>query len=99
VDIEILFATACPNIERARARLREALDLAAVAATIRETEVSTPASAACLGMRGSPTILIDGHDPFANGEPASLSCRLYRTDHTVDGAPSVRQLLAAVNRS
>ena len=45
-------------------------------------------------MHGSPTLLIDGVDPFAApGRPSSLSCRLYRdaTGHA-DGAPPVDAL-------
>ena len=54
--------------------------------------------AARRGMHGSPTILIDGIDPFAvPGQPASVSCRLYRdSDGRADGAPSVRQLRRAI---
>jgi hypothetical protein len=48
---------------------------------------------------GSPTLLIDGVDPFAApGEPASLSCRLYRLpDGSLDGVPSLDQLRAALD--
>ncbi|WP_324618442.1 organomercurial lyase [Streptomyces sp. XY413] len=49
-------------------------------------------------MTGSPTLLLDGIDPFAvAGAPASVSCRLYRD---ADGAPSIRalrQALAGIN--
>jgi hypothetical protein len=50
--------------------------------------------AARQGMHGSPTILVDGVDPFAEpGQPGTVSCRLYRdSDGRVDGAPSVSQL-------
>jgi hypothetical protein len=49
-------------------------------------------------MHGSPTILVDGVDPFAGpGAAASLSCRLYRnSEGRADGAPSVRQLRRAI---
>ena len=31
-------------------------------------------------MTGSPTLLVDGADPFARpGQPPSISCRLYLT--------------------
>ncbi|MFF0446266.1 alkylmercury lyase family protein [Streptomyces sp. NPDC004609] len=61
-------------------------------------EVTDPAEAARLGMTGSPTVLIDGTDPFTTpGTPASVSCRLYRgPDGTVDGAPSVPELRRAL---
>ena len=45
-------------------------------------------------MHGSPTLLIDGTDPFAApGQPPSLSCRFYRdTTGLTEGAPSVETL-------
>lgn len=98
VDIEILYVTACPHLDRARSRVREALAAVGVPASVRETEVATTDCAVRLGMCGSPTILIDGRDPFPTAEAGSLSCRLYRTDHALDGAPSVRQLIEAVKR-
>ncbi|SNT59553.1 Alkylmercury lyase [Actinacidiphila glaucinigra] len=57
--------------------------------------------AARWGMTGSPTVLLDGIDPFAvAGAAPSVSCRLYLgEDGTRDGAPSVaslREVLAAV---
>jgi hypothetical protein len=58
----------------------------------------TAAQAEEYGMRGSPTVLIDGRDPFAGpGDGASLSCRLYRDEQgRVQGAPSTGQLRAAL---
>src|SRR4051794_14140426 len=46
------------------------------------------------GMTGSPTLLIDGTDPFARpGSEPSLSCRLYPSENgRVEGAPSVDDL-------
>jgi hypothetical protein len=46
------------------------------------------------GMHGSPTILVDGVDPFAGpGQSGTVPCRLYRgSDGRVGGAPSVSQL-------
>jgi hypothetical protein len=74
--------------------------IAGVAATTTETEVATAADAARVGMRGSPTILIDGKDPFGDpGDQTSLSCRLYDVGGSIDGAPSVEQLVAALERS
>lgn len=97
VDIDVLYVPACPNVDRARERLVSALDAAGVAATIRETEVSTPEEAARAGMHGSPTILINGRDPFLReGEDASLSCRLFDVGGSVEGAPSMEQLVAVL---
>jgi hypothetical protein len=49
------------------------------------------------GNRGSPTVLIDGEDPFADPDaPVGLACRVYPTADELAGAPSVAQLTAAL---
>jgi hypothetical protein len=61
-----------------------------VKASVEETEVATPEAAARLGMRGSPTLIVDGLDPFpSNVVEGALACRLYKTGHRVDEAPTV----------
>ena len=90
--IDILYVRDCPNRATARERVHAALDHASATATVSETEVANAHDAALLGMRGSPTILIDGRDPFGGEEP-SVSCRRYPTAAGIDGAPSVEQLL------
>lgn len=52
-------------------------------------------------MRGSPTLLIDGADPFAApGQPPSMSRRLYRDDDgQASGAPSAGQLRQAIEQA
>jgi len=53
------------------------------------------AAARC--MTGSPTLLIDGIDPFSAGRPSSMSCRVYLDESgAVVGAPSVAQLREAL---
>jgi hypothetical protein len=97
VRIDLLYVPGCPNRERTRGRLREALAATGIDAAIREIEVTTPQGAADAGMRGSPTILINGRDCFVTSdESPSLSCRLYATDGGLDGAPTVAQLVAAL---
>ena len=61
---------------------------------VHRREVTDEREAAKAGMHGSPTLLVDGVDPFAApGQPPSLSCRLYRdaTGHA-DGAPQADAL-------
>jgi hypothetical protein len=55
--------------------------------------------AAQWGMRGSPTLLVDGVNPFAApATPPGLSCRIYRDESgRADAAPSpvaLRRVLA-----
>ena len=50
--------------------------------------------------RGSPTLLIDGVDPFADLDaPIGLSCRLYKTEHGYSGAPTLDQLRAVLDEA
>lgn len=101
VEIDLLYVPDCPNRRIARTHVESALAQTGVAALVREREVRTSEEAARLGMRGSPTILIDGADPF--GDPAgsaALSCRLYRhrSDAGFSGAPTVEELIEAIVR-
>jgi len=97
VEIDILGVPDCPNVAVVRARLSEVLGYVGVEATVRETVIETPAAAEQAGMRGSPTILVDGRDPFdGEGETGSLSCRLYTEAGQISGAPTVAQLAEAI---
>lgn len=59
--------------------------------------VDTPEAAEQFGFRGSPSILIDGVDPFARpGDPIGLSCRVYATPRGPAGSPTVDQLRAVL---
>ena len=67
---------------------------------IEEILVEDESAAAQLGFAGSPTILIDGDDRFAEGTAdPSLACRLYRTPEGLQGSPSVAALSAALTDS
>ena len=84
----------CPGWHIAHDRLREALDVAG----LREREihlqkVETPEEADRIGFRGSPTILVNGEDLFADTSAATgFACRLYRTEAGAEAAPSLSQL-------
>ncbi|QFZ78424.1 alkylmercury lyase [Streptomyces fagopyri] len=98
--ITVLTMPDCPNAQVVRKRLARALD--GRSAAVELIEVDDPEQATRLGMTGSPTVLIDGTDPFAvpgAHAPASLSCRLYRTpDGHHEGAPSITDLRRALAR-
>lgn len=93
--IDILHVPGCPSVAAARSRLQQALARLGLSAEIREREVSTAEEAELVGMRGSPTIAVDGRDLFT-GPDASLACRLYRDGYGVDGAPTVEALVATL---
>lgn len=96
--IDLLYVPDCANLATARERIGAALGTLGVATTVHETEIDSLDAAVATGMRGSPTILIDGVDPFApSGTTPSLSCRLVRTDDGIEGVPSVEHLVAAMS--
>lgn len=96
--LQILHVQGCPNTGVLLTRLEQSL-AGRVAVELRV--VRDQAEAAAAGMTGSPTLLVDGVDPFAGPDRSpSLSCRLY-VDETgvVCGTPSVTQLRVALTRA
>ena len=87
----------CPNWRTADERL---MDLAEeFALDLRRTDVSL-ASPVDARFRGSPTILIEGRDPFPGGSPVSgVSCRIYRTPDGPAGSPTTDQLRTALRQA
>ncbi|HEY2309363.1 MAG TPA: hypothetical protein VGI05_26095 [Streptosporangiaceae bacterium] len=87
----------CPNVKLLEERLAQVLG-GRQDVTVSRQVIADQDEAARRGMHGSPTILVDGVDPFAGpGQSASVSCRLYRDgDSQLDRAPSVSQLRQAL---
>lgn len=97
MEIDLLYIPDCPHRSHARHYLDVALRRTRGNAVIREREICSQEEAARVGMTGSPTILVDGRDPFADPAAApALACRLYRTDVGFSGVPSVEQLVEAL---
>jgi hypothetical protein len=97
VTVELLYFEGCPNWRTAEERLI-AIQRGLGFKLTRQL-VSTPEDAERLGFRGSPTILINGIDPFASGlEPIGFACRIYQTPAGPAGSPTLDQLLKALSR-
>ncbi len=99
MQIDVLAVPDCPNLADAVTRVHTALAVVGIKdAAVRTRLVVDFAQAEIFGMHGSPTILIDGRDPFAVDEsPASISCRLYLSASGMSGCPSVDELVEAIN--
>src|SRR5215472_3957539 len=103
MELILLTVQDCPNAATFGERLAAAL-VGRPGVTVIRREIADEAAAAQSGMHGSPTLLIDGNDPFATpAQVASLSCRLY-TDETGRAGPapsveSLRQAIAAADES
>lgn len=96
MDIALLYFDDCPNWKIADQRL------AAIAAerpdrTVSRHLVDTLEEAERVGFHGSPSIVVDGVDVFAEPDAGvGLSCRVYRTPDGPAGAPTLEQLRAAL---
>lgn len=96
MDVTLLYFDDCPNWKVADQRLSAiAADRADVMVT--RLRVETVEEAERVGFHGSPSILVDGVDVFAEpGAGVGLSCRVYRTPDGLAGAPTVEQLRVAL---
>jgi hypothetical protein len=97
MEITLLHVADCPNLALARDRVSEAAQRVGRDVRVTERLVCDPAEAEELGFIGSPTILVDGVDPFisASTTPA-LACRRYATSDGMQGAPTVGELVEAL---
>ena len=92
MEITLQYFDGCPNWEVLDRRLTEALDGRSDVRGVH-LRVETAEDAARLGFHGSPTVLIDGSDPFADEHtPVGLACRVFRTPAGLAGSPTVDQL-------
>lgn len=98
MNVTVQFFDGCPNWHQVDERLRTALaDCGLTGVEVRYEVVDTPERAESIGFRGSPTLLINGVDPFADPTGCvGLSCRLFTTDEGLAGSPTVAQIVMAL---
>jgi hypothetical protein len=98
MDVELLVVPDCPHEKPAAMLLRSALDdIGLRTVEFQLTVIDTAEAAELRGFVGSPTILLDGVDPFETpGPPASLACRLYPGP---GGLPDLRRLRQVLKRA
>ncbi|WP_460516959.1 thioredoxin family protein [Humibacter antri] len=98
MEITILHTDDCPNWRLVPGLLAQA----AANAGVPEPEITirliaSPADARATPFSGSPTILVNGVDPFPSSGPVGeLACRIYQTPNGLAGAPMVEQLAAVL---
>lgn len=96
MEITLLYFDGCPSWQAADERLTvltgERPDV-----TVTRRVVDTPEEAERTGFLGSPSILVDGVDAFAEPDAqVGLTCRRYPTPDGYDGAPTLEQLRAVL---
>jgi hypothetical protein len=102
MTVELLYWEGCPSHPEALDQLRRVLDEEGVAASVRLLEIASDEQARAERFPGSPTVRIDGEDVIRppEGEPFSLTCRVYRTrDGRVSPVPDPEDVRAAVRRA
>jgi hypothetical protein len=98
--IELLYFEGCPALRDAENHLREALAEEGVEADVELVEVNSDEEARRLCFAGSPTLRINGRDPFSlpDGGEGAFACRFYATPEGAKRAPTAamirRNLLA-----
>lgn len=99
MDVTLLYFDGCPHWQVAEHHLEELLGEFPELSIDRLT-VETPEEAVRTRFRGSPSILIDGADPFADdSDPVGLSCRVYQTPDGPAGSPTLDQLRDVIARA
>lgn len=93
MELTVLAVPGCPNAAVLEQRLAEALS-GWPGVTVARRVIADAAEAARWGMQGSPTLLVNGADPFAvPSATAAVACRLYDGENgRLEGAPSVGSL-------
>ena len=96
MDVTLLYFDGCPNWKVADERLAEvAAERPAI--TLARRQVRTIEEAERVGFHGSPSILVNGIDAFADADAGiGLACRVYATPDGPAGAPTLEQLRAVI---
>ena len=94
MKITIQYFDGCPHWKLADRRVQNVLrNLARSDVKLEYQLIDSPQAADRARFRGSPTILIDGRDPFASADqPFGLTCRVFQTEDGAQGAPTEAQL-------
>ena len=94
--VTVLHVPDCPGLDPLLDRLHSLLS-GRDDVLVETTVVASPETAARFNLQGSPTLLIDGVDPFPspNGVPG-LACRIYPGGDEEGRIPSLSKLAAAL---
>ena len=81
--VQVLHVADCPGTALLLERLSTVTGVEPETVLVRDEQAARD-----LGMTGSPTMLVDGVDPFADGAAPALACRLYTDERgAVSGSP------------
>jgi hypothetical protein len=100
MDVELLVVPDCSNEAGAMSVLQLALEQVGLTAQhVLRTVIVSREQAQERGFVGSPTILIDGVDPFGvPGQRPASACRVYVTPAGLAGGPPSDDVISALTR-
>jgi len=97
MTITLQYFESCPNWKVTDERVRAVIAEHGLDADIRYQLVESPEEAERVSFHGSPTLLVDGADPFATEDTqVGFACRTFFTDTGPAEAPSVNQIAEAL---
>lgn len=101
--VELVYDPDCPNVERARGAIRDALASLGVPPVWTEWQRDDPSTPEALAGIGSPSVLVNGQDVGCDEGSAPTgeanSCRVYMDEcGCLCGAPSARLIIHAIQR-
>ena len=87
VEITLRYFVDCPNWQVVESHLNQ------IGVTVRHQRIESFEVASEYGFRGSPTVLVNGVDPFYDPDAqVGLVCRVYVTPQGLAGSPSIDQI-------
>lgn len=96
--ITLLYFDGCPHWHLAEQRLGTALaEIGESSDLIERRRITTQREAEEVGFRGSPTIQLNGRDPFEHeAGRIGIACRIYGTAAGREGAPALVEIVRAL---
>ena len=99
MDVTVLYFAGCPSWRTTVERVHMAAEQASVPVEVTTLAVETIEEAQRVGFAGSPTVWLEGTDPFEQPDAVpALACRVYATADDMAGSPTVRQLADALRQ-
>ena len=100
MEVTIHYVDGCPHVGETYRLVAEILDASGCQGVLRTALVASLEEAKDLRFPGSPTVLVDGVDPFFDQTaPVGLACRLYGSGATRSGVPPREDLEQALTPS
>lgn len=97
MNVTLQYFDTCPNWKVTVERIKSVVSAHGLDVDLQYQLVESPEEAEEYSFHGSPTLLVDGVDPFATEDTqVGFACRIYHTDDGQAEAPSVEQIAHAL---